>query len=94
MPQSAVSPVIQKKKNEQSRRWSKQRNSIEGYDVLLLWREDKVKLQINFYTAMKQQRYASRKTKFYQNTTDMDADARYFRKVDQSELNETRQKLQ
>ena len=73
----------------------------ERYEVGLLWREDEVKLPNNFYSAMGQlksleQRLQKDETlkKRYQETIDTDVNAGYVRKVDQAELNETKDKLQ
>ena len=73
----------------------------ERYEVGLLWLEDKVKLQNKFYSAMGQLKSLERRLqkdealkKRYQETIDTDVNAGYFRKVDQAELNETKDKLQ
>ena len=73
----------------------------ERYEVGLLWREDEVKLPNNFYSAMGQLKSLERRLqkdetirKRYQETIDTDVNAGYVRKVDQAELNETRDKLQ
>ena len=73
----------------------------ERYEVGLLWREDEVKLPNNFYSAMGQLKSLERRLhkdetlkKRYQETIDTDVNAGYVWKVDQSELNETKDKLQ
>ena len=73
----------------------------ERYEVGLLWREEEVKLPNNFYSAMGQLKSLERglqknKTlrKRYQETIDTDINAGYVRKVDEAELNETKDKLQ
>ena len=73
----------------------------ERYEVGLLWREDEVKLPNNFYSAMGQLKSLERRQQkdetrqnCYQETIDTDVNAGYVRKVDQAELNETRDKLQ
>ena len=73
----------------------------ERYEIGLLWREEEVKLPNNFYSAMGQLKSLERRLqkdetlrKRYQKTIDTDVDARYVRKVDQAELNETKHKLQ
>ena len=73
----------------------------ERYEVGLLWREDEVKLPNNFYSAMGQLKSLERRLqknetlkKRYQETIDTDVIAGYVRKVDQAELNETRDKRQ
>ena len=73
----------------------------ERYEVGLLWREDEVKLPNNFYSAMGQLKSLERRLqkdetlrKRYQETIDTDVNAGYVRKVDQAELNETKDKLQ
>ena len=73
----------------------------EGYEVGLLWREDEVKLPNNFYSAKGQLKSLERRQqkddmlqKRYQKIIDTDVKAGYVRKVQQVELNETRDKLQ
>ena len=73
----------------------------ERYEVGLLWREDEVKLPNNFYSAMGQLKSLERRLqkdetlkKRYQETIGTDVNAGYVRKVDQAELNETKDKLQ
>ena len=73
----------------------------ERYEVGLLWREEGVKLPNNFYSAMGQLKSLERRLqkvetlrKRYQETTDTDVNAVHVRKIDQTELNETRNKLQ
>ena len=73
----------------------------ERYEVGLLWQEDEVKLPNNFYSAMGQLKSLERRLqkdetlrKRYQKTIDTDVNAGYVRKVDQAELNETKDKLQ
>ena len=73
----------------------------ERYEVGLLWREDEVKLPNNFYSAMGQLKSLERRLqkdealkKRYKETIDTDVNAGYVRKVDQAELNETKDKLQ
>ena len=73
----------------------------ERCEVGLLWREDEVKLPNNFYSPMGQLKSLERRLqkyekprKHYQETTDTDVNAGYVRKVDQAELNETKDKLQ
>ena len=73
----------------------------ERYEVGNLWREDEVKLPNNFYSAMGQLNSVERRLqkdetikKRYQETIDTDNNAGYVRKVDQTELNETKDKLQ
>ena len=77
------------------------RFNVERYEVGLLWREDEVKLPNNFYCAMGQLKSLERRLqkdetlrKRYQETIDTDVNAGYVRKVDQTELSETRDKLQ
>ena len=75
----------------------------ERYEVGLLWREDEVKFYSatnNFYSAMGQLKSLERRLqkddmlqKRYQETIDTDVKAGYVRKVQQVELNETRDKL-
>ena len=73
----------------------------ERYEVGLLWREDEVKLPNNFYSAMGQFRSLEKRLQKddtlrqrYQETIDTDVTAAYVRKIDQTELNETRKDLQ
>ena len=73
----------------------------ERYEVGLLWREDDVKLPNNFFSAMGQMKSLERRFQKdealknrYQDTIDTDVNAGYVRKVEQTELNETRDKLQ
>ena len=73
----------------------------ERYEVGLLWREDEVKLPNNFYSAMGQLKSLERRLqkddilrKRYQETSDTDVKAGYVRKVQQIELNETKDMLQ
>ena len=73
----------------------------ERYEVGLLWREDEVKLPNNFLSAMGQLKSLERRLlkddalkKRYQETIDTDVNAGYVRKLDQAELNETKDKLQ
>ena len=73
----------------------------ERYEVGLLWREDEENLPNNFYSAMGQCKSLERRLqkddmlrKRYQETNDTDVNAGYVWKVDQTELNETRDKLQ
>ena len=73
----------------------------ERYEVALLWREDEVKLPNNIYSAMGQLKSLERRPqkddmlpKRYQETINSDVEAGYIRKVQQVELNETRDKLQ
>ena len=75
--------------------------NVERYVVGLLWRGDEVKLPNNFYSAMVQlnsleRRLEKDKTprKRYQETIDTDVYAGHVRKVDQTELIDTRNKLQ
>ena len=72
----------------------------ERFEIGLLWREEEVKLPNN-YSAMGQlksleQRLQKDETlrKRYQETIETDVNAGYVRKVDQTELNETRNRLQ
>ena len=66
----------------------------ERYEVGVLWREE-VKLPNNFYSAIEAAQ-VPRTTlrKRYQETIDTDVSAGHVRKVDQAELNETKDKLQ
>ena len=73
----------------------------ERYEVGLLWREEEMKLPNNFYSAMGQLKSLERRLQKdetqrnrYQETIDTDVNAGYVRKVDQTELNETRNRLQ
>ena len=73
----------------------------ERYEVGLLWREDVVKLPNNFYSAMGQLRSLEKRLQKddtlqqrYQETIHTDVKAGYVRKIDQIELNETRDELQ
>ena len=73
----------------------------EIYELGLLCRKDKVKLPNNFYSAMGQLNSLERRLlkdetlqKRYQETIDTDVDAGDVWKVDQAELNETKDKLQ
>ena len=73
----------------------------ERYEVGLLWREDEVKLPNNFYSALGQLKSLERRLqkdetlkKRYQETIDTYVNAGYVRKVDQAEVNETKDKLQ
>ena len=73
----------------------------ERYEVGLLWREEEMKLPNNFYSAMGQLKSLERRLqkdetllKRYQETIDADVNAGYVRKVGQTELNETRNRLQ
>ena len=73
----------------------------ERYEIGLLWREDEVKLLESFHSAMGQLKSLERRLqkdktikKRCQETIDTDVNAGYVRKVDQAELNETRDKLQ
>ncbi|XP_075263604.1 uncharacterized protein LOC142355283 [Convolutriloba macropyga] len=72
----------------------------ERYEVGLLWREEEAKLTNNFYSAMGQFKSLERRLQkddmlrnCYQETIDTDVKAGYVRKVQQVELNETRDKL-
>ena len=65
----------------------------ERCEVGLLWREEEVKLPINFYSAMGQLKSLELRLqkdetlkKRYQETIDTDVNAGYVRKVDQAEL--------
>ena len=77
------------------------RTNGERQEVGLLWREDEVKLPNNFYSAMGQlkslkwhlQKDETQK-KHYIEAFDTDVDAGYVRKVQQTELNETKDKQQ
>ena len=97
-----MSPVTRKRNNEQSRRWSKQRRfSGERYEVRFLWREEEVKLPNNFYSAMGQHKSLEWRRqkdetlkKRYQEVIDTYVKAGYIRKVDQTEPNETKDKLE
>ena len=96
-----MSPVIRKRNNEQSKRWSKQNDSTVKDTKLDLWRDDEVKLPNNFYSAMEQIKFLERHLpkdemlkKRYQEAIDTDVNAGYVRKVDQTELSETKDKLQ
>ena len=73
----------------------------ERYEVGLLWREEEVKLPNNFYSAMGQLKSLERRLqkdetlrRRYQVTIDTGVNAGYVRKVDHTELNETRNRLQ
>ena len=92
---------IQKRSNARSRHWSKQLYSQVKNTKLDLWREDEVKLPNNFYSAIGQLKSLERHLqkdyilrKRYQDTIDTDVRAGYVRKVQQVELNDTRDKLQ
>ena len=70
----------------------------EKYQVGLLWRDDEVKLPNNFYSAMGQLKSLERRLqkdetlkKRYQENIDTDVSAGYVRKVDQVELNESKE---
>ena len=70
------------------------------YEVGLLWGEDESKLPNNFYSAMGQLKSLKRHLqkdemlkKRHQETIDTDVNAGYVRKVDQAQLNETKDKL-
>ena len=72
----------------------------ERYEVGLLWQEDEVKLPNNFYSAMVQlksleQRLQKDKTlkRRHQGNVDADVKAGYVRKIEQTDLNETKAKL-
>ena len=72
----------------------------ESYEVGLLWREEEVKLPIIFYSAMGQLKTLERclqkgdmLRKRYQETIDTDVEAGYVCKVQNVELNKTRDKL-
>ena len=73
----------------------------ERYEVGLLWRKAEVKLPNKFYSAVGQLKSVERRLQkddmlrtCYQETIDTDVKAGYVRKVQQVELNETRDKLQ
>ena len=73
----------------------------ERYEDGLLWREEEVKLPNNFYSAMGQLKsleHGLQKDETLRNrkqeTIDKDVNAGYVRKVEQAELNETRNRLQ
>ena len=73
----------------------------ERYEVGLLWREDDVKLPNNLFSAMGQLTSLERRNQkdealknWYQNTIDTEVNAGYNRKVEQTAINETRNKLQ
>ena len=77
------------------------RFTAERCEVGLLWREDEVNLSKKLYSAMGQLKSLERRLqkddmlqKRYQETIDTDVKASYVRKVQQVELNETRDKLQ
>ena len=77
------------------------RFNVESYEVGLLWREDKVKLPSNFYSDLGQPKSLERRPrkdetlkKRDQETIDTDVNAGYVWKVEQNELNETKDKLQ
>ena len=71
------------------------------YEEGLLWRKDELKLPNNLYSAMGQLKSLERRhqkdetlKKRYQETIETDIKAGYVRKVNQAELNETKDKLQ
>ena len=73
----------------------------ERFEIGLLWRNDEVKLPNKFYSVMGQLKSLERRLqkdetlkKRYQETIDTDVNAGYVRKVDEAELNETKDKLQ
>ena len=73
----------------------------ERYGVGLLWGEDELKLPNNIYSAMWQLKSLERHLqkdemlkKRHQEAIDTDVNAGYVRKVDQAQLNETKDKLQ
>ena len=73
----------------------------EKYEIGLLWREDEVKLRNNFYSTMGQLKSLERRLqkdymlrKRYQETIDTDVKAGYVCKVQQADLNETKDKVQ
>ena len=77
------------------------RTNGERQEVGLLWREDEVKLPNNFYSAMGQLKsleWHLQKDeifkKRYIETFDTDVNAGYVREVEQTELNESKDKLQ
>ena len=77
------------------------RFTVERYEIGLLWREKEVKLSNNFYPATGQFKYRERRLQKddmlrerYQESIKTDVKAGYLRKVQQVELNETRDKLQ
>ena len=94
-PQTATSSVIQKKNNEQSRRWSKQRDSVTQRKELnlvkgigFLWREEEVKLPKNLWEFNFLERRLQKNVEplmmRYSETTDNDVNAGYVPKVDQT----------
>ena len=73
----------------------------ERYKVGLLWREEEVKLPNKFYSAMGQLKSLERRLQkddtlgeCYQEAMDNDIKTGYVRKVQQTELNKTRDRLQ
>ena len=91
------------KEEERAIKTLEQRTRFNGerYEVGLLWREDEVNLPNTFYSSMGQlksleQRLQKDETlqKRCQKIIDTDVNAGYVRKVDQAELNETKDKLQ
>ena len=87
--------------SKEEQRAIKTRFNGERFEVGLQWREDEVKLPINFYSAMGQLKSLERRLqkdetlkKRYQETIHTDVNAGYIRKVDQAELNETKDILQ
>ena len=95
-----MSQVIQKTNNDQKLEQTTGFNG-ERYEVGLLWREDEMKLPNNFNSAIGHFKSIERRLqkdetirKRYQETIDTDVNAGHVRKVDQTELNETRNKLQ
>ena len=98
----AILPIIWEINRENSRHWSKQLGSSgEILEVGLLWRKDKVKFSRNFYSAMGQIKSLERRLHKdqtvrgrYQEIFDTDVKARFVCKIEQLELNQTRDKLQ
>ena len=77
------------------------RLTSEKYGIGIFWREDKLNLPNNFYSALGQLKYPERRLyndytlkKRYQETIDTEVKAGYVGKIKQDELIETRAKLQ
>ena len=73
----------------------------ERYEIELLWREDEVKLPNNFFSVMGQLKSQERRLqkvetlkKRYQETIDTDVNAGYVQEFHQTELKETKDKVQ
>ena len=100
---SNYNATVHSKEEQRTIKMLEQTTRVNGekFEVGHLWREDEVKLPNIFYSAMRQLKSIERRLqkdetlkKRYQETIDTDVNTRYVPKVDQTEVNKTRDKLQ